>query len=145
VVELVQIGKYFIVGGTLHCSQLSSTLFTSALSNPDPLAGTRSGSTFAGKPELSVNQGLDDRLYQDKVVAKADYDKALAKWENASPEEKLTLKELLDYAKDLLDAANKNLNDFINQPKQHAPSPGAFLGQQILHCVQRSTSILVFA
>jgi hypothetical protein len=77
---------------------------------------------------MSANLEMGDRLFLEKAEAKADYDKALAKWEDASPEDKLTLKELLDYAKDLLDAANKNLNDFINQPKQHALSPGAFLG-----------------
>jgi hypothetical protein len=110
----------------MYCSQLDSTLFTFPLLNPNPLSGTRSGSTFAGKPELSVNQGLDDRLHQDKVVAKADYDKALAEWKNASPENKPAFKEILDYAKDHLDAANKNLHAYINKPTHH--SPGASLG-----------------
>jgi hypothetical protein len=77
---------------------------------------------------MSAKQGLEDRLYEDKAVAKADYDKALAKWENASPEDKPALEKSLDYADKHLDSANKNLNDLINQPKQqHVTSTGGFL------------------
>jgi delta 1-pyrroline-5-carboxylate dehydrogenase len=79
---------------------------------------------------LSDQQRLGDHsFFKQTVVASASdrYDKAVAKWESASPEDKQAFKQILDNAKDLLDAANQNLLAFMNRPKQKLPSTGVNL------------------
>lgn len=96
---------------------------------------------------MSAKQELEDRFYNDKAVAKADYDKALAEWKNASPEDKPVFKEILDFAKDLLDAANKNLNDCINLAMRDpgdAPNP-LLLSLQPLGFLSPSASWSLFS
>jgi hypothetical protein len=84
---------------------------------------------------MNAANSMEDRPYFKQAVAeaKADYDKALAKWESASLEDKSVRKEILDSAKDLLCEANKNLLAFLKTlPQgsvvQRAPSPGPLLG-----------------